>query len=103
MNRHEVYKTMLDVYRIQIENENSHGFCAILEADTFHDNISQEQSELLSSINMEDLSELLSYKPKQDFYDYTGEPTSYTDQFWFSIRDTETRIKILEECIEATK
>lgn len=111
--RHRLYELMLRLYKLQIDYEEvTYGFCSLLKTlwipGHINNNIfkafTEKEQELLEyTYYVEDLAELMEYKPEEIFYTCTGEETDNSEQFWFPISNTEIRIKILEECIEKTK
>lgn len=88
--RNSIYKAMLKEFL----EDPRFGFCSLLtNCDT----------DPVSDIcKIEELEELMAYKPTEVFYNYINDETSDPNQFWFPIDDSEIRIKILKEVIELT-
>jgi len=49
------------------------------------------------------IPELRQYKPKVTFYTFDGGLTEFTDQFWFPVNDSKSRIEICNKIIKELK
>ncbi len=102
--RHLVYKAMLSLYNCMVAREYSFGFCALINPNpAWIPEAKEEKYAILLGIKLEDLEELIAYKPNMGFFTYDGTACEDDDQFWFRISNTEARIKILEDCIKETE